>query len=123
MYVWKSRIVVVFSPLLFLDKMSVGFVYTFGVTDLTEKESFYLAVPSDDTSLKFEFDIDNNPHNREVLVQLFLGKGESSLSLFSLTLSLSSCSSFYWCSLLSLPLCLLFPPSLLPPLFLPSFIQ
>ena len=58
------------------DELSVGFVYTFSVTDPDERETFYLTVPEDDSSLKFEFDIRNNPHNQEVLVQLFLGRGE-----------------------------------------------
>lgn len=63
--------------------MSVGFVYTFGVTELRERESFYLAVPKDDVTLKFEFDITKNPNNQDVVVQLFLGKGESEKSCVS----------------------------------------
>ena len=63
------------------DEMSVGFVYTFEVSDPREKESFYLTVPPDDVSLTFKFDLRSNPDNRDVVVQLFLGKSESSLSL------------------------------------------
>ena len=73
-----------------IDKMSVGFVYTFGVTELRERESFYLAVPEDDVTLKFEFEIATNLNDRDVIVQLFLGKGESLLH------ELARCASIKW---------------------------
>lgn len=63
-------------PSLRTDQMSVGFVYTFGVTESREKESFYMTVPQDDVPLRFEFDITSNPNGQDVIVQLFLGKGK-----------------------------------------------
>ena len=89
-------------PLTSPVELSVGFVYTLDVGEPREREAFYLAVPGDDTSLRFEFDINSNPRNQEVVVQLFLGRGTCvllsvyyafiffySLSPFMLTPSLS----------------------------------
>ena len=92
--------------------MSVGFIYTFGVTETRERESFYLAVPKDDKKLTFEFNINSNPRNQDVMVQLFLGKGE--LSSFLLCLSDSPSFSLSLLHLL-LPVSL---SSLLPSQFL-----
>ena len=95
------------------DKMSVGFIYTFGVTETRERESFYLAVPKDDKKLTFEFNINSNPRNQDVMVQLFLGKGE--LSSFLLCLSDSPSFPLSLPHLLlpvSLSLSLSYPPNI-----------
>ena len=100
-------------------ELSVGFVYTLDVSEPREREAFYLAVPGDDTSLRFEFDINSNPRNQDVVVQLFLGRGMCvflryyasiffllPLSLYAYSISfpfLSLCSSLSSLSL-SLPL-------------------
>jgi Fanconi anemia group I protein len=55
-------------------ELSVGFVYTLDVSEPREREGFYLTVPGDDNSLRFEFNIESNPRNQEVIVQLFLGR-------------------------------------------------
>ncbi|CAI8041271.1 Attractin [Geodia barretti] len=55
-------------------EMSVGFVYTFEVSDPRERESFYLTVPPDDVTLSFKFKLRSNPDDRDVVVELFLGK-------------------------------------------------
>lgn len=75
------------------DKLSVGFVYTFQVTEDRQREVFFLTTPKDDTSLSFKFDIKYNPDDQDVLVQLFLGR--SGFNLFCLSFSPDSpCVSF-----------------------------
>ena len=66
--------------------MSVGFVYTFEVSDPRERESFYLTVPPDDVTLSFKFKLRSNPDDRDVVVELFLGKGKFFLPFLSVSL-------------------------------------
>lgn len=53
--------------------LQVGFVYTLGVSD-QGTQTFYLAVPTDNKKLSFEFDITANPLLQTITLQLFLGR-------------------------------------------------